>query len=134
MGPLLSSSLVATTVKPDPLQVAHSLGELLSRTPEYSAFLDALKTVNSNLTIQELSAEIRAHQTALKWGHDADGQHAAELRRLELEMEDLPAVKEYHEAEKELSTLFHAVDEIVGREAGVDFAINARRSGCGCGG
>ena len=118
----------------DVLGMARALGKLLSQTPEYRTFLGALKTVNNDLTTQKLSAEMRAHQTAVQWGRDTDGQHAAELTRLELEMEDLPAVKTYHQAEREVSALFHAVDEIIGDEAGVAFAVNAQRSGCGCGG
>lgn len=116
------------------LQMARALGELLKETPEYHAFLEALKAVNSDLTVQKLAAEMRSHQIALQWGRDADGQHAAELARLELEMGDHPAVKKYHQAEQEVSALFRAVDEIISQEAGVAFAINAQRSGCGCGG
>ena len=123
-----------TAVKTDPLQAAQTLGNLLRQTPEYGAFLKALKAVNSDPAIQRLSTQIRAHRSALQWGHDAAGQHAAELARLELEMEDLPAVKEYHKAEEEVSLLFRAVDEIISQEAGVAFAANAQRSSCGCGG
>lgn len=110
------------------------MGERLSQTPEYRAFLGALKAVNNDLTVQKLSAEMRSHQTALKWGRDTEDQHVAELTRLELEIEDHPVVKAYHQAEKEVSALFRAVDEIISQEAGVAFAVNAQRSGCGCGG
>jgi cell fate (sporulation/competence/biofilm development) regulator YlbF (YheA/YmcA/DUF963 family) len=110
------------------------LGELLSQAPEYHAFLEALKTVNNDLTIQNLSAEIRAQQTALKWGSDANGQNADEIVRIKLEMEDLAAMKAYRQAEREVSALFRAVDEIISQEAGVAFVINAQRSGCGCSG
>lgn len=118
----------------DALQAARALGALLKETPEYRAFLEALKAVNSDPTVQKLAAEMRSHQTALQWGRDADGQHAAELTRLELEMGDHPAVQQYRQAEQEVSALFRAVDEIVSQEAGVAFAFNAQRSGCGCGG
>lgn len=118
----------------DVLGTARVLGELLSQAPEYRAFLEALKTVNNDLTIQKLSAEIRAHQTALQWGSDANGQSADEIVRIKLEMEDLPAMKAYRQAEREVSALFRAVDEIISQEAGVAFAVNAQRSGCGCGG
>jgi cell fate (sporulation/competence/biofilm development) regulator YlbF (YheA/YmcA/DUF963 family) len=118
----------------DVLGTARALGELLSQNPEYRTFLEALKAVNNSLTVQKLSAEIRSHQTAMQWGRDAEGQHAAELTRLEMEMEDHPVVKAYHQAEKEVSALFHAVDEVISQAAGVPFAANAKRSGCGCGG
>ena len=114
----------------DALQAAQTLGALLRQTQEYERFLKALKAVNSDLTIQKLAAEIRSHQTALQWDRDPDGQHAAEFARLELEMEDLPRVKEYHQAETVIQQLFRAVDAIVSQEAGLEFAVNAQRSGC----
>lgn len=125
---------VPTVVIMDPSQAAQILSNLLRKTPEYKAFLKALKTVNWDLTIQKLSAEIRGHKTALQWGRDADGQHAAELMRLQLQMEDLPAMKKYHQTEKDLSLLLRAVDEIISHEAGMAFAVNAQRIGCSCSG
>lgn len=121
-------------VKLDPSEAARTLSELLSQTPEYRAFLDALKALNTNLTIQKLSTEMRTHQTALKWERASDGRHVSELTRLELEMEDHPVVKTYRQTELEISALLRAVDEIISNEAGVAFAVNAQRSGCSCGG
>lgn len=119
-------------VKADSRQAAQALGKLLRQTPEYAAFLSALKAVNGDLTVQKLGAQMRSHQQALQWGRDGDGQHAAELARLELEMENLPVVKEYRQAETEAQQLFRAVDETISQEAGVTFAVNAKRGGC-CG-
>jgi cell fate (sporulation/competence/biofilm development) regulator YlbF (YheA/YmcA/DUF963 family) len=122
------------TVNVDPFQAAQLLGSVLSETPEYKAFLAASKAVNSDATVQKLSRELCAHQTALQWGRDPDGQHTAELTRLELEIEDLQAMQEYRATEKEVSVLFQAVDKIISQEAGVDFAVNAQHTGCSCGG
>lgn len=130
----LQLNLVDPARKADPLEAATTLGTLLTHTPEYKAFITALQAVNSDLTVQKLSAEMRAHQATLQWGRDADDQHAAELTRLELEMDDLPLVKEYREAARDVSALFQAVDKVVSHEAGVDFAVNAQRSSCSCGG
>jgi cell fate (sporulation/competence/biofilm development) regulator YlbF (YheA/YmcA/DUF963 family) len=120
-----------TAVKTDPREAAQTLGTLLRQTPEYEAFLKALKAVNSDPVIERLGAQMRFHQDALQWGRD-DGQHAAELERLEMELEALPLVKEYRQAEAQVRQLFQAVEEIISQEAGVAFAANARRSGC-CG-
>lgn len=122
------------TIHIDPFQAAQLLGNVLSATPEFKAFLTASKAAHNDGTIQKLSAEMRAHQAALQWGRDPDGQHAAELTRLELVIEDLPVMKEYREREKEVSVLFQAVDKMISQEAGLDFAVNAERSGCSCGG
>jgi cell fate (sporulation/competence/biofilm development) regulator YlbF (YheA/YmcA/DUF963 family) len=118
----------------DPFQAAQLLGNVLSETPEFKAFLAASKAVHNDVTIQKFSAEMRAHRTALQWGRDSDGQHAAELTRLELVIEDLPAMKEYRATETEVSALVQAVDKVISQEAGVDFAVNAQHTRCSCGG
>lgn len=132
MSSLLNT--VPPTIKTDPLQAAETLGNLLSQTPEYKAYLAALKAVNSDPASHKLSVAMRGHQTAIQCGRDLYGEHAAALTRLELQMEDLPVVKHHHEAAKEVSALFQAVDKIVSQEAGVDFAVNAQQGGCACGG
>jgi cell fate (sporulation/competence/biofilm development) regulator YlbF (YheA/YmcA/DUF963 family) len=118
----------------DPFQAAQLLGNVLSETPEFKAFLAASDAVHNDATTQKLSAEMRSHQTALHWGHDPGGQHTAELTRLELEIEDLPAMKEYRERENVVSALFQAVDKIISQESGLDFATDAQHAGCSCGG
>jgi cell fate (sporulation/competence/biofilm development) regulator YlbF (YheA/YmcA/DUF963 family) len=131
---ILHPGTASPTVNSDPFQTAQLLGNVLSATPEFQAFLAASKAVHNDVTIQKLSAEMRAHQTALQWGRDPDGQHAAELTRLELVIEDLPVMKEYRAAEIEVTALFQTVDKIVSEEAGLDFAVNAQHTGCSCGG
>ena len=122
------------TIHMDPFQAAQLLGNVLSETPEFKAFLADSKVVHNDVTIQKLSAEMRSHQTAWHWGRDPDGVHTAELTRLELEIEDQHAMKEYRASEKGVSALFQAVDKIISQEAGVDFAVNAQHTGCSCGG
>jgi cell fate (sporulation/competence/biofilm development) regulator YlbF (YheA/YmcA/DUF963 family) len=133
MDSQLNSQSMITSTSADPLEAAHTLGELLYQTPQYQVFLEALKAVNSDPTVQKLAAEMYTHQNALQWGHDHNGGHAAALAQLESEIEALPIVKDYRQAEKEIRSLFRAVDEIISQEAGVDFAIHAQRSGCSCG-
>ena len=118
--------------KADSRQAARSLGKLLRQMQEYDTFLKALRAVNTDAMVQKLTVQMRAHQNALQWGRDGDGQHAVELARLEQEIEALPVVQEYRQAEAQIRRIFLAVDEIISREAGVAFAANARRSGC-CG-
>ncbi|GEM_PF-3096945 len=40
------------------VQAAQALGKLIAETPEYQAFLQALKEVNHDLEVQKLSAKI----------------------------------------------------------------------------
>ncbi|MEZ0397411.1 MAG: YlbF family regulator [Anaerolineales bacterium] len=114
----------------DPFQAARALGELLRQTPEYAAFLEALTAVNADPQVRKLSEQLRACQSALQWGRDVV-QNAAEMERLEAELESLSIVQAYRQAEAAVRETFLAVDELISREAGVDFAANARRSCCG---
>jgi cell fate (sporulation/competence/biofilm development) regulator YlbF (YheA/YmcA/DUF963 family) len=127
-------STASTTINNDPFQAAQRLGNVLSETPEYRAFVAASKAIHNDVTVQKLSAEMRSHQTALHWDRDPNGQHAAELARLELQIEEMPVFKEYREREKVVSALFEAVDKTISQEAGLDFAVNAQHTGCSCGG
>ncbi len=124
--------LELTAIRTDAAQAARTLGELLRQTPEYEAFLTAFHAVYEDSSIQTLSAQVRAHRTAIQRGQDADGSHTTELVRLELELEDLPEVREYRRAEREVAALFRAVDEIVSKEAGVALAVNAEQCACAC--
>ncbi len=126
--------LQPTAVRTDPVHAAQALAHLIQQTPTYRAFLQALHAVNDDLTIQTLSSQLRGHRTAVQWGRDPEGLHAAEVMRLELELGDLPLAQEYHRLERDVSQLLRAVDEIVSQEAGIDFAVNAQRTVCGCGG
>ena len=116
----------------EPRSAARALGELLRETPEFMSLLKTLDAVNNDPAIQLLAAQMRAHRSALQWGQGDGAQHAAELKRLEQELDALPLVKAYRFAEREVSRQFRTVNEIVSQTAGVDFAANARRSGC-CG-
>jgi cell fate (sporulation/competence/biofilm development) regulator YlbF (YheA/YmcA/DUF963 family) len=113
---------------------ARTLGEMLSQTPEYRAFLQALKAVNTDLEVQRLASQIRGYHTALQWGQGDGQENQAELARLEAQLEALATVRSYRQAEKDLVRLFREIDEIISRAAGVPFAPNASRSTCGCGG
>jgi len=124
----------STELKTGAEQAARELGELLLHTPEYELFLKTLDAVNNNLEVQKISAEIRSHQNAMRWSPGDTGEHDAALTRLEIELEVIQAVQEYRLAEEAACRLFAEVDSIISQAAGVPFATNAKRSGCGCGG
>lgn len=130
----LHLNILDPTTSNDALQSARNLANLLAETSEYTRYITALKALNGDLYIQKLSADMRGHQAALKWGNDPEGQHAAELTRLELELQDQPLVQKFQRRENGLRNLLQEVDRLIGQEAGVDFATNARRRGCACGG
>jgi len=116
------------------VQAAQALGRLLCDTPECQVHLKALQEVNHDAVVKRLLSEIREHETALKFGNGNHLEHQSALTALEVQFEALPSVQAYRLAEKRAAQLFFAVNEVISREAGVDFAANAKRSGCGCGG
>jgi cell fate (sporulation/competence/biofilm development) regulator YlbF (YheA/YmcA/DUF963 family) len=116
------------------VQAARALGKVLSDIPEYQAFLKALQEVNNNAEVQRLSVKIREHNIALQWGKGDLLEHQAATETLQAELESLPSLRAYRQAEEAITRLFHAVDEVISQAAGVPFAANAKRSGCGCGG
>ena len=115
-------------------QAAQSLGKLLAETPEYQAFLQALKDINHDLDVQKLSAKIREHDNALQWGRGNVLEHQGEMNTLQAQLESLPLVQTYHTAEQIFVRLCQEIDRVVSENAGVEFAPHARKSGCGCGG
>lgn len=117
----------------DAWKAAQALGRLLAATAQYQAFLETLRALDVDLDVQRLGVEMRSHQIPLQWGQDADGQHAAALERLQRELEEVPVVQRYRQAEAAVRQLCVAVDAVISQEAGVAFAVNARRSGCSCG-
>ena len=128
----LQLDVLDPAAKVDAGQAAQKLGNLLAETPEYKEYIAALKAVNTDLTIQKISMDMRAHCSALRRDPDANGKHAAELTRLELVLADHPVMQDYRKAEAEIRVLFQAVDKIISKEAGMDFAANALRRSCAC--
>ncbi|MCK7496824.1 MAG: hypothetical protein MZW92_42470 [Comamonadaceae bacterium] len=61
-------------------------------------------------------------------------EHQGEMTTLQAQMESMPLVQTYHNAEQIFVRLCREIDEVVSEIAGVEFAPNARKSGCGCGG
>jgi cell fate (sporulation/competence/biofilm development) regulator YlbF (YheA/YmcA/DUF963 family) len=129
-----SPTSISTEKRTDTEQAARELGELLLHTPEYEAFLKTLNLVNNDPEVQRISAEMHTHQNALRWSPKDSGEHNAALVRLETELEALQIVQDYGLAEEAVCRMFAEVDAIISQAAGVPFAINAKRSGCGCGG
>jgi cell fate (sporulation/competence/biofilm development) regulator YmcA (YheA/YmcA/DUF963 family) len=128
--PIITNSELKTEAD----QAARELGELLLHTPEYQVFLKALSAVNNNPAVQKISAEMRSHQNALRWSPKNAGENEATLARLETELEMMPVVQDYRLAEEAVCRMFAEEDTIISQAAGVPFAANAKRSGCGCGG
>ncbi len=121
-----------TATDPAASQAAEILGKLLADTPEHQAYLESFQEVNRDVQAQRLSAAIRDHNAAIQWGRGNRLEHQTAVTALEAEIEALPSVRAYHQAEKAVTELFQAVDGVISQAAGLPFSPNATRSGCPC--
>ena len=127
------SPVLPATLQQTAAEAARALGILLFNTPEYQAYRQALHQVNRDADVQRLLASTRERTLALQRGQGDALEQRAALKTLRAELGCLPSFYTYRQEEENVAGLFHAVDEAVSRAAGVAFARNARRSGCGCG-
>ncbi len=103
---------------------AQKLIALIRQLPEYQDYVRALDAVNADLEVKRLTGLLGRKQR----GIDPSGQT---LEAVQAQIETLPTFQAYQVAEARIKTLFRAIDEVIGREAGVDFAAHAKPRACG---
>jgi cell fate (sporulation/competence/biofilm development) regulator YlbF (YheA/YmcA/DUF963 family) len=113
-------------------KAATRLGDLLREQPLYQTYLQAIMDLEKDPQVRDLSSQIQMKRNSLHGGK-GNAELSAELQRLNLELEALPAVQAYRVAENEVRALFGSVNTLLSELLKVDFAANAKR-GCGCGG
>ncbi|HNT53429.1 MAG TPA: YlbF family regulator [Anaerolineaceae bacterium] len=106
-------------------QTAERLAVLLKQTEEYQEFVRLASLVNLDPDVRRILLELRQQQ--MMYANPTRDT----IESLQAELETLPAVQAYRAAEAAVKTLFHSVDRAIGAAAGVEFAPNALRSGCG---
>lgn len=129
MGELPTTKIEPATAE-DVFSAAHTLGDILAKTPQYIAFLDTLQVVNHDPQIQQISARIRHLRSQMQYFQHTPEQ-AQEMEKLENELESLPVVQAYRKMEADLHQLMVQVDQSLGQIIGMPFAANAKRSCCG---
>lgn len=105
---------------------AAQLAKLLQQTVEFQELLRLARLVEQDPDVIRLIQQIR----------QMEGAYSAEdssVEELQAQLEALPAYQAYVKAENSAHDLFQSVDRLISAEVGLDFAINARRTGCGCG-
>ncbi len=107
-------------------QQAEHLAGLVVETLEYQEFVRLANEVNGLPEVQSILMKMQR----LSGAYASYDQEDA-LQALHEELEALPAVQTYRAAERAVRDLLRAVDEAVSAAAGVEFAVNAVRSGCG---
>ena len=113
-------------------QTAVKLGDLLREHPQYQAYMQSIVALQNDPRVKELSLKLQQTRNAV-YSSKGKSDLSAELKRIELELEELPVIQTYRAAEKDARDLLVAVNALLSEALKVDFAANAKR-GCGCGG
>ncbi len=116
---------IAPEFSPQIDQSADRLAALIGQTPEYQEFIRLARLIHLDPDVKRLSVEIRNRQMVYA---DPDG---GPFEALQAELDSLPAILAYRKAEAAVKHLLHSVDQVISAAAGVDFAQNAVKSGCG---
>lgn len=106
------------------------LAAIMKAQPAFTAFMQAYHDLQADEEAQRLLKEGRqlSGQLQMSWTEEKQ----ARFNELLDQYSDLPCVQAYNRAELAMRELFCAVDAVISERAGVDFAVNARRSSC-CG-
>lgn len=127
----IEATMETTPAEAQVSQQAQALGAMLREATEFQAFLKASQAIETDAVAQKLLRQIDSHRSALQWGLGNQADHRAALQKLKADLEVMPSVQAYRQAERAARDLFCAVDAIISEAAGVDFAANAKRSCCG---
>ena len=110
-------------------QLAEELGKSLQRANEYQELLRLGGTLRQNDEVKQLINKIRQVEN-----HYAGEESERELEELKNQLLNLPVYQAYMNAENAARDLFKTIDNAISSAAGIDFAVNAKKSSCSCGG
>jgi cell fate (sporulation/competence/biofilm development) regulator YlbF (YheA/YmcA/DUF963 family) len=127
-NPLSTQNLDQAKDKTDIYQKTKHLAELLKHTDVYQELLRMGNLISMDPEVNRILNLMRQRQYGIT--NDQDDPTNEEL---ETQLLALPAYQAYLKAENSARELFQSVDRIISKEAGINFAENAKRQGCGCG-
>ncbi|MBE2225365.1 MAG: YlbF family regulator [Anaerolineae bacterium] len=107
----------------DVAEPLHRLAAQLKAHPAYTQFFNTYRAMQADAEAQSLLSELRARQHQ---SFDEGSYH-----QLLQQFYARPSVKAYQTAEENLHQLVQTVDIVISEAAGIDFAVNAKRSCCG---
>ena len=114
--------LTEVTQDPGLQSASRSLADAIEGSAEFQQFARLAEAVNIDYDVYALVQEIRSRRT---------GYGTAESGDLAAQLEALPVMVEYRAAERALRKLFVAVNNAIGRSAGMGFCELVRPQGDG---
>ncbi|RMF02002.1 MAG: YlbF family regulator [Chloroflexi bacterium] len=127
MIPADTQSITQSKLSVDEAQ--SQLTSLLLRQPAVTAIMTAYRQLQADQEAQQLLQTVRSLQSELRfsWSSEAEDK----FHHLVDELNQRPSVIAYNQAERDLRDLMQSVDAVISQAAGVDFAVNAKKSCCG---
>lgn len=110
-------------------EAAQLLANLLKQSETYQDLLKMGSLVKQDPDANRILNEIRQKQ----YGFTLNGDENS-IEQLETQLMALPSYKAYIQAETAAREMFQQINAIISKESRVNFAENAKRQGCGCGG
>lgn len=110
-------------------QAQTQLADLLTRQPAFTGWETAYLQMKADQEAQDLLQTARNLQSKLQFSWSSEAE--AEFHQLVEKLNQRPPVITYNQAEQDLRHLMQAVDAVISQTAGVDFAVNAKKSCCG---
>lgn len=111
---------------------AQSLALVLRNSPQFQVFMQAYQVLQTDQKVSELTEQIDELQIKVGGIYDDQKELVKEMDGLMRQLEDLSVVKNYYEQEDLFCDYLAQVDQVISREAGISFSLNARRSRCSC--
>jgi cell fate (sporulation/competence/biofilm development) regulator YlbF (YheA/YmcA/DUF963 family) len=108
---------------------AIQLAKLLQQTDEYQELLRAVGMIRHDPDANRLILQIRQLEDAYSTEQGEDS-----IEELQAQLLALPVYQAYIHAENSARALFQSVNQLISDEVGLNFALNARRKTCSCGG
>lgn len=102
---------------------AESLALLLIDTAEFQNYLRLARAVNLDPAASALSEKIHYLQMSFSNSCDEQGNTIDDLYA---QIDCLPVMQAYRQAEKAVQALFRSVDQIISDAAGIEFSRNAQ--------
>lgn len=114
-----------------PEELGRELGELIATLPEYEAFAEAKAAVENDEQTQQKVEEfeqVRQEFMVLRQTGNASQEDLEEVQQLQTELNEMPLMAEYLEAQEELQDRLEAVNKAISEPLAVDFGGEA--GGC----
>ena len=118
-------------VNAEPDELARELGEAITELPQYQRFVEAKEVVENDEEIQEEIREfeqVREEFMLARQAGEATSDDLRELQNAQMELNDIPEMSEYLEAQSDLELRLQELNEIVSEPLAVDFGQKA--GGC----